>query len=104
MKLSLLLNGENWSWTNVCVGVLQGSIVSPLLFVNTSVKEVNSELEKVSDWTFQWKMSFNPDPSTQGQQILFSRILKKLVHAFLILSCTIKLLIVCIMKNSNMSA
>ena len=26
---------------------------------------------------FQWKMSFNPDPSKQGQEVIFSRKIKK---------------------------
>ena len=28
----LVLNGQSLSWTNVCVGVLQGYVLGPLLF------------------------------------------------------------------------
>ena len=33
--------------------------------INISANELNNDLKKVSNWTFQWKMSFNPDPSKQ---------------------------------------
>ena len=29
---------------------------------------------------FQWKMSFNPDPNKQAQEVIFSRKLKKVCH------------------------
>ena len=28
---------------------------------NKSVKGLNSDLEKISYWTYQWNMQFNPD-------------------------------------------
>ena len=34
--------------------------------INTSANELNNDLKKVSNWAFQWKMSFNPDPSKQA--------------------------------------
>ena len=33
-----------------------------------------------SDWAFQWKMSCNPDPSKQAQEVIFSRKLKNVSH------------------------
>ena len=36
--------------------------------------------KKISDWAFQWKMSFNPDPSKQAQEVIFSRTLKNVLH------------------------
>ena len=38
--------------------------------VNTSAKELNDDLKKVNDWAFEWKMSFNPDPSKQAQEVI----------------------------------
>ena len=37
------------------------------------VSHINNELKLRSNWTFQWKMSFNPDPSKQAQEIIFRR-------------------------------
>ena len=41
--------------------------------VGTSASDINKNLELTKDWAFQWKMNFNPDPSTQTQQIIISR-------------------------------
>ena len=39
----------------------------------SSANALNSDLEKISNWAVQWKMSFNPDPSKQEAELLFSR-------------------------------
>ena len=33
-------------------------------------------IKKISDWTFQWKISFNPDVSKQLQENIFSQKIK----------------------------
>ena len=38
--------------------------------INTSQK-LNNDLHKVSLWAYKWKMSFNPDPSKQTQEVIF---------------------------------
>ena len=48
--------------------------------INTSASKLNNDLKKVSNWAFQWKMSFNPDPRKQAQEVIFSRKLKKVTH------------------------
>ena len=48
--------------------------------INTSANKLNRYLKKASNRAFQWKMSFNPDPSKHGQEIIFSRKLKKVPH------------------------
>ena len=35
---------------------------------------------KISDWAFQWKMRFNPDPKKQAQEEIFSKKINKIDH------------------------
>ena len=53
--------------------------------INTAANEINNDLKKVSNWAFQWKMSFNPDPSKQAQEIIFSGKLKEILHPSVVL-------------------
>ena len=41
---------------------------------------MNSDLSKIRNWEFQWKMSFNPDSRKQIQEVIFSRKLQKTCH------------------------
>ena len=43
----------------------------PVKNVNLSTDQLNSDLEKNSNWIHQWKMSFNPDPKKQAQEVFF---------------------------------
>ena len=38
-----------------------------------SATELNYDLNLISQWAYQWKMSFNPDPTKQAVQVVFSR-------------------------------
>ena len=40
--------------------------------VETSAAELNADLEKINEWAYQWKISFNPDPTKPAEEILFS--------------------------------
>ena len=35
--------------------------------------ELNIDLQIISNWAFQWKMQFDPDPNKQAQQVYFSK-------------------------------
>ena len=48
--------------------------------ITLSAKNLNDDLKKIKKWEFQWKMSFNPDPNKQAQEVIFSRKLNKPNH------------------------
>ena len=109
-KQRVILNGQYSSWVDIRAGVPQGSILGSLLFliyvndlpnvlkskcklfaddtslfsvvhdISTSASDINNDLTLISNWAFQWKMSFNPDPSKQAQEIIFSRKKMKSSH------------------------
>ena len=113
-KQSLVLNSQVTTWTNITARVPQGSILGPLLFLiyinnlsenlstnvklfaddtsvisvihdsQTSGNDLNKDLGIVRNWTFQWKMNFNPDSTKQAQEVIFSHKTKKLPHLFLV--------------------
>ena len=48
------------------------SLFSTVQDITTSTVSLNNDLTKISEWAIQWKMNFNPDPSKQAQELLFS--------------------------------
>ena len=60
------------------------SLFSVVHDVNASARDLYNDLKKINKWAFQWKMSFNPDPSKQAQEVIFSRKIKKLPHPSLV--------------------
>ena len=56
------------------------SFFSVIRSKHLSAQNLNEDLNKINHWAFQWKMSFNPDPSKQAQEVIFSRKLQKSVY------------------------
>ena len=50
---------------------------------HSSANRLSQDLNRINNWTFQWKTSFKPDPSKQTQKVIFSRKLQKSTHATL---------------------
>ena len=41
-----------------------------------SANNLSNEFFNICTWAFQWKMNFNPDPSKQTQEVVFSRTIQ----------------------------
>ena len=112
----VILTGQTSSWRPILAGVPQGSILGPLFFLiyindlpnklksnaklfaddtslfaivkdeNKSANVLNNDLSLISEWAFNWKMLFNPDPVKPAQEVLFSRKKKTMYHPTLSLN------------------
>ena len=56
------------------------SLFSEVFVPNATASNFNSDLTKINDWTYQWKMNFNPDPTKQAQEVIFSQKFKNQNH------------------------
>ena len=48
--------------------------------VTQSTNELNDDLEKISNWAYQWKISFNPGKSKQAQEVTFCCKTQRVIH------------------------
>ena len=117
-KQRVVLNGQVSTWKNVNAGVPQGFILGLLLFLiyindlteglttnvklfaddtslfsvvhdtQTSANDLNKDLKIINNWAFQWKMNFNPDPTKQAHEVIFSRKTKEIYHPPLVFNNT----------------
>ena len=49
------------------------SLFSVVKNIDASNIDLNSDLKKMCEWAFQWKMNFNPDPTELAEELSFSR-------------------------------
>ena len=61
------------------------SLFSVVHDIATCSCNLNYDLNRVRKWVFQWKMSFNPEPSKQAQEVIFTRKLQKTDYPLYIL-------------------
>ena len=70
-------NGLN---SNVKLFADDTSLFSVVHNITDSANPLNSDRSKINEWALHWKMSFNPDPTKQAQEITFSRKTSKRNH------------------------
>ena len=49
------------------------SLFSKVFARDRSQRDLNNDLSIISEWTFQWKMQFNPDLNKQANEVYFPR-------------------------------
>ena len=56
------------------------SIFSVINDPTVSCDNLNSDLLKINNWAYQWKMSFNTDPIKQAAEVIFSHKVDDHLH------------------------
>ena len=74
--------------TNATLFANNTSLFSVIHDSQASANVLNKDLELIHNWAFQWKINFNPDPTKQAQEVIFSRKTKKLPHPPLVFNNT----------------
>ena len=109
-KQRVLLNSKSSNWNIISAGLLQGSVLDPLLFsiyindtvhnvecdiklyvddtslfmtvrdVNKAALELSRDLSKINLWAWHWKMNFSAD---EAEEVVFSFKREKSIHLIL---------------------
>ena len=56
------------------------SLFSVVHEITQSTNELSYDLEKISNWAYQWKISFYPDKPEQAQEVIFSRKTQRVIY------------------------
>ena len=62
------------------------SLFTIVKYVNEKANALNNDLSVISNWAFNWKMLFKPDPTKPAQEVLFSKKKKNQNHPTLSLT------------------
>ena len=46
------------------------SLFSKVYYIHKSGSKLNDDLEKISYWSYQWKMQFSSDPNKQANEVI----------------------------------
>ena len=78
---------EGISWTTKLLAD-DTSLFSIVNNINESANQINMDLERISLWACQQKMSFNPTISKQAQEVIFSKKNVNIPHPLLYFNTT----------------
>ena len=70
--------------TNVKLFTDDTPLFSVVNNASVSASRLNNDLVKIRDWVFNSKMSFNPDPTKQAKEVIFSKKKNSWYSSFLI--------------------